>query len=82
MAARELPYEYYVELNGGEFCALCGRVPKPGENRLCRDHDHRSGRPRGLLCFLCNKNLPRRIDSAWLERARDYVARAENAVGP
>lgn len=37
-------------------CALC-RTKKPGgwHNTFCVDHDHRTGRIRGLLCDVCNR---------------------------
>src|SRR5689334_2832443 len=51
MQALELPYEHYVEINGGEFCFICGAPPSNGR-RLHRDHEHvGDGRPRGLLCW-------------------------------
>ena len=43
-------------------CAICRKketqVNKKGEvYRLCVDHDHVTGKVRGLLCFSCNKTL-------------------------
>jgi hypothetical protein len=56
MAALDTPYEVYIELNGGEHCAICGAKPSNGR-RLDRDHDHTTGKPRGLLCHRHNRGL-------------------------
>jgi hypothetical protein len=37
-------------------CVICGSPP-PDESSLHVDHDHRTGRIRGLLCFTCNNAL-------------------------
>lgn len=42
-----------IEVQGG-VCAICGRHPKLGGRRLAIDHDHQTGRVRGLLCYRCN----------------------------
>lgn len=76
MAALELPYEYYVEINGGERCAICLRPRTEVAKRFHRDHNHRTGRPRGLLCFPCNKRLAYDVTSEWLRAAADYLERA------
>lgn len=73
----EMDYETCVKLYG-EQCGICGRAPKPGK-KLHRDHDHRSGQMRGLLCFPCNTALPNRIDAAWLVAAIAYLRRASAA---
>jgi hypothetical protein len=76
MAALALSYEDYVALNGGEACGICGAVRKPGGNRLHRDHDHRTGRARGILCFPCNSALRPYMTLEWLRAAVAYVERA------
>jgi recombination endonuclease VII len=68
----------------GGVCKLC-RIPKPDET-LCVDHDHATGRTRGLLCRKCNSGLGHLDDSlgrvlraAWYLSAsivRDGIARA------
>jgi hypothetical protein len=71
MAALEFTYEQYVELNGGEHCAICKRGR--GSRRLDRDHCHDTGRPRGLLCHRCNRTLVRWLTPDWLRLAADYL---------
>lgn len=47
-------YERMLEAQGGG-CAICG---SPGKTRrLHVDHDHRTGRIRGLLCHVHNRRL-------------------------
>lgn len=76
MAALDLPYERYVEINGGELCGICGRSSTG--RRLHRDHEHRDkGRPRGLLCFRCNSALRDYMTLDWLHAALGYLRRQE-----
>lgn len=51
-----LDYEELAEHQGG-VCAICGRPPHSGYSRLAVDHDHATGRVRGLLCMQCNWGL-------------------------
>lgn len=76
LEALELDYEVFVAINGGELCKICGRKPSDGR-RLDRDHDHRTGKPRGLLCFKCNKTLQSWMTKTWLEKAAAYLLLAE-----
>jgi hypothetical protein len=77
MAALDISYEDYIELNGGERCGICGRGRSP-ERRLQRDHDHRGeGLARGLLCFACNRWLRGFMTIEWMRAAIAYLERAE-----
>ena len=73
MKALEVPYEDYVALNGGEYCGICGIGPR--SKRLDRDHDHKTGKPRGLLCHRCNRALPAWVSQDWLRAAASYLDR-------
>lgn len=84
MKALDLPYEYFVELNGGEHCGICGALPSP-HRRLDRDHVHTGdGIPRGVLCRACNRVLNQHrygvaITAEWLRAAATYLERTEKA---
>lgn len=41
-------------------CALCRKHHAHFKNRLHVDHNHKSKRVRGLVCFYCNHQLIRR----------------------
>ena len=49
-------------------CAICTRPPGEGRS-LHIDHDHETGRIRGLLCFRCNNSLGDLDDDPALLRA-------------
>jgi hypothetical protein len=74
LAALDTSYQEFVALNGGEFCAICGRAPSQ-KRRLDRDHCHASGTPRGLLCARCNRALPGWVTPQWLRKAAHYLER-------
>jgi hypothetical protein len=66
-------YNEMVQAQGGT-CAICYRIPKRGK-RLAVDHDHVTGRIRGLLCDWCNRRLMvRRHTAEVLRRAADYIS--------
>lgn len=54
----------------GYMCAICGRhAIETDRAHLCVDHDHKTGKVRGLLCAGCNAHL------AVLENA-DFIIKA------
>lgn len=66
-------YDRLLAAQGGG-CAICGNPPKT--RRLDVDHDHKTGRVRGLLCFVCNHHLlGKYATAAKLRAAADYLER-------
>jgi hypothetical protein len=85
---RDDPYAVYERVNGelhasghdGEWspdhCGVCGKPPATARHHD-RDHDHITGKPRGLACpgnTGCNALMPRQLT---LPRARLIVAYLE-----
>ena len=57
-------------------CAICGQVPSGKRTRLAVDHDHETGKVRGLLCHGCNTMLGFARDSkTTLQSAINYLAK-------
>jgi hypothetical protein len=52
----------------GDKCAICKRLRTEFKNNLSVDHNHRTSKIRGLLCFYCNKY---RVGRHSLESAKD-----------
>lgn len=60
-------------------CACCGIKVLPPKRRLAVDHDHATGRNRGLLCHHCNTGLGNFFDSPLLLiKAIEYLSRYSN----
>lgn len=65
----EEQYEQILEAQAGK-CAIC--LKKPRTRRLAVDHNHKTGKIRGLLCSRCNHGL--------LGHAHDSIAVVERAL--
>ena len=59
----------YTEVSAVGGCAICG-----ARGRLQRDHNHQTGKFRGLLCGLCNRSIPA-LESrlSWHVAALNYL---------
>ena len=56
------------------LCAICGKVLKRGTGGHAVDHNHKTGKVRGLLCAGCNKAVGVLEDSELKEKAESYLA--------
>jgi hypothetical protein len=66
-------FEAQLERQGG-LCAICRNTKDGGGTNWHPDHDHVTGKFRGVLCALCNRGLGQFHDSgALLRRAADYL---------
>jgi len=78
LAKYNLTYPQYYEMlrSQGGACAICGSYPKKA--RLHIDHDHETGKVRGLLCYRCNYGMAQFFDEdpMKLHRAGTYLERA------
>lgn len=65
--------DYYQQmvLNQEDKCKLCGKRYK--SKYYLVDHDHKTGKVRGLLCSQCNKKLGKLENSEWIKRALLYI---------
>ena len=61
----------------GTDCMICGCATSQGSmkrNNLCIDHDHKTGKVRGILCHHCNCALGMfKDETGLLQRAIDYL---------
>ncbi len=69
-------YTVLLEANHGR-CWICDG--KSGGKNLAVDHNHKTGRIRGLLCKRCNSVLARMMDDVRLLREAAYYLGADGA---
>jgi hypothetical protein len=58
------------------LCAICGQPPRGKMKRLSVDHDHITGKVRGLLCITCNRVLGYIENAEWCRQADVYLKSA------
>ena len=56
-------------------CAVCRRFPRQ-QYRMVVDHDHDTGKVRGLLCNRCNIGVAYIEDPNFVDLVRSYLARS------
>ena len=65
--------EEYNEM-AKDGCDICGKTSEENKGCLIVDHDHETGKLRGVLCTVCNTGLGKLGDNvAGLTRALEYL---------
>lgn len=66
-------YKHLFDLQGG-VCAICQSPENGRYAHLSVDHDHDTGKIRGLLCNNCNRGIGLlKDDPKILEQAKEYI---------
>lgn len=67
--------DQYNKLNEQQhgLCAICENPPRGKMKRLSVDHDHTTGKVRGLLCITCNRSLGWHENDEWSMKANKYL---------
>jgi hypothetical protein len=63
----------------GNNCAICKKHRSAFKKNLSCDHNHKTGKIRGLLCFFCNKF---RVGRQTIETAREVLKYLEKYDEP
>lgn len=63
----------------GDRCALCDKPRTAFKKNFALDHNHKSGKIRGLLCYRCNKFL---VGRQTIESTKQILAYLEKYDEP
>jgi len=79
----KIQYQVLWDSQGG-LCPICGCELREGwtqnhhKNRAVVDHDHETGKVRGILCTMCNKGLVLLGDNIEsIKRVEEYLKNAD-----
>jgi Recombination endonuclease VII len=57
----------------GDMCAICKKPRSAFKNKLSVDHNHKTGRIRGILCYYCNRRLVGRLTIESATKILNYL---------
>lgn len=65
----------------GKKCAICSAITNKGGKAFATDHDHSTGKFRGILCTSCNAGIGQlKDDPVLIQFALEYLLRYGTAV--
>jgi protein-arginine kinase activator protein McsA len=79
-AGIDITFEQYQEMlkEQNSCCAVCGTNVNQFNKGMCVDHNHTTGKVRGLLCTDCNRGIGSLKDNKeLLQKALDYLNKYE-----
>lgn len=65
----------------GNHCAICKKPREAFKNSLSVDHNHKSDRIRGLLCYRCNKFMVGRQTIETTKQVLEYLMKYDLPEG-
>jgi hypothetical protein len=65
-------YEMMLATQNGK-CGICGRAEWVKHGHLSVDHDHKTGKVRGLICNWCNSGIAFLDNERFMESAMKYL---------
>ncbi len=69
--------QYYRMLKAQDYkCAICRR-PFDEKRKANVDHNHKTGKVRGILCYRCNKFMVGRHTLITIKPVYEYLRKAE-----
>jgi len=68
-----------IKQDQGGACAICHKIPPPGRQGLVLDHDHATGKFRGLICNTCNSRVGV-VEGKRRAKRRSHMP--QSAIGP
>ena len=76
-----LLYKNFILAAQGWKCPICGKTLEPNSSDACLEHNHRTGKIRGVLCRACNGYIGRFGDNI-IGVSKGIIANNKNELLP
>ena len=71
-----IDYDRLYQIQQGK-CAICKKHSTEFKRNLAVDHDHKTGKIRGLLCYRCNAILGHYENKDFINSIKNYLEKQE-----